>query len=65
MKRFTTRFSFEIQDIPAEDAESAARLALKELALRLRLQETKRGYFRIFLGRHEIGRVFEIKGKSP
>ncbi len=65
MRRFTARFSFEIRDIPAEEPLEAARWALKELAPRLEGRPARRGVWRLFLGPHEIGRVFEVKDKGP
>ncbi len=65
MKRFVARFSFEIRDIPAEDPVEAASRALKEIALRLEGKPLKAGVWRLFLGRHEIGRVLALKGKGP
>ena len=64
MPLFTARFSFEVQDIPAQDAREAASLALREVALRLEVREARADLFRVFLGRHEIGRVFVVREKD-
>ncbi|NPB09010.1 MAG: hypothetical protein GXO17_01525 [Thermodesulfobacteria bacterium] len=65
MKRFTTRFAFEVSEVPGEDPLEAASKVLREVSVRLSGKRAREGVWRLFLGRAEIGRVFELKDRDP